>query len=780
MIARCLMAFALTVAAILFAPPPLAAQEPALKIAVQSSLTGVSSTAGNAFLDAIRFAVDEANAASSAGPRFELRVFDDASTEDGARSSARQAIASDAAVVLGPARTPLAILAAPLYGEAMMPMIATTLHADELTQNPTTFRTVISTGEIGEALADYLGRILHRKRAVVFTVENGYGRPLAARFKAAADRQGIEVTYRSFATTAERDAVTRELGAVADPPPIVLGMEYEDAGPTLMALRRMGYRGLVMGTATMARANFNGLFANEPEERAKPGAFTDGVYAASPMILDTANAEILDFARRFEARFGHEPSWESVQAYDGALLAMAAMRDALARRGDPARADVQAWRRATLASIVQAWRIATLASIKSFDAPTRAVPGLNGLLWFPPDRIRRQAVRIGRFHAGVFESAPLQLVPIADPDPGQIASGAVFETEPGQFHRLQRVVQTGTFMNLIPRIDLRKSSFGADFYLWLRYAHEGGPDAADPPDLVFPNMVSGRFNRTTPAEATLMPDGTEYRLWRIQGEFRTDFDLHRFPFDRQSLQLRFFNARSSSDKIVYVLDRRSVQPGISGLANPGAGSSASMLGVGTASAAPPAGAQRGAPLVAPGAFVDLTQWDPIGAQERRDTLVTHSALGDLRRIGLQTPRELSGFLVTYEVQRRTAAALVKMLLPMLLICVIMYATLHFPHALTKEKVTVAVTAALAGTVLLSAVNNQLGGVGYTIAAEYLFFVFFGLALLCIFYVTAFERLRLGGREVAAARVEFGARAIFLLTIAATIALAVTAFASGLT
>jgi ABC-type branched-subunit amino acid transport system substrate-binding protein len=749
----------------LFAGAAAGAEEPALKIAVQSSLTGASSAAGGAFLDAIKFAIDEANATSTPGPKFALEVFDDASTDDGAASAARAVVASDAAVVLGPARTPLAIVAAPVFGGAAMPMVATTLHADELTLNPTTFRTVISTGEIGEALAGYLGRILRGKRALVFSVDNGYGRPLAERFKAAADRQGLEVEYRVFATKDQRDAIAKELGAAPDQAPIVLGMEYEDAAPVLKTLRRMGYQGLVMGTATMARANFNSLFAKEPEEQATPGVFTEGVYATSPMILDSANAEILDFARRFEARFGHEPSWESVQAYDGALLAMKAMRDALALHPDLAGAGARAW------------RAATLDAIKAFDSPARAVAGLNGLIWFTPDRIRRQAVRIGRFHAGVFESAPLQLVPVADPDPGEIATGEVFETEPGEYHRLQRVVQTGTFLNLIPRIDLPKSTFGADFYLWLRFAHDAGPGAIDPTDLVFPNMTSGRFDPKSPAESTLMPDGTEYRLWRVQGEFRTDYDLHKFPFDSQGLKLQFFNARASSDRVVYVLDRRSTRSGADASEAPQAGSGGSSFGVASAAAAAAAGPRGGASLAAPGAFVELTQWDPSGAQERRDTLVTHSSLGDLRRIGLQTPRELSGFLVTYEVERRTAASLVKTLLPMLLMCVVMYSTLHFPHALTKEKVTVCVTAALSAAVLLAAVNNQLGALGYTIAVEYVFYVFFGLALLCIFYVAAFERLRLSGHEIAAGRLELGTRALFLATVAATIASAAIEFGS---
>jgi ABC-type branched-subunit amino acid transport system substrate-binding protein len=759
------LAAALIVALAWLCSVPAEAQTATFTIAVQTSLTGVSKAAGGAFLDAIRFAVDEANAAGTQ-PRFELQVFDDASTESGSRAAAQQVVASNAAIVLGPARTPLAITACRTYGDVGLPIIATTLHADELTLNPTTFRTVISTGEIGEALADYLGGVLHQKRALVFSIDNGYGRPLAARFKASAERQGIDASFRTFASSRERDNITSELGAVKDQAPIILGMEYEDAVPVLIALRRAGYHGLVMGTATMARSTFAGAFTSEREEQARPGFFTDNTYATSPMILDSANAEVLAFAARYVARFGREPSWEMVQAYDGAVLAMAALREALARHPGLATQDARQQ------------RAAALAAIESFDAPTRAVAGLNGPLWFKADRIRRQPVRIGRFHGGVFESAPLQLLPVADPDPGEVASGAVFQTFPGEFYRLQRVVQTGTFLNVIPHVNVAKSSFGADFYLWLRYARDAGPGAADPVDIGFPDMLSGSFKPSEPAETTEMDDGTEYRLWRIQGEFRNEFDLRRFPYDRQHLQIQFFNTRASSDRIVYVLDRRSARgrPPIAPAASPSA-----AIGIAAAHAdtsAPVQTARANDSLVSPDAFNQLTQWQPIGARERRDTLVTMSALGDLRRVGLKTPRELSGFLVTFELKRLVTATLIKMMLPVFLMTVIMYTTLHFPHALTKEKVTVEVTAVLSGAVLMSAVNSQLGGVGYTILAEYAFYGFFGLGLLCIFYVTVFETLRLGGREVAAYRMEHATRIVFLLAVVVVTGLAVALYLAG--
>jgi hypothetical protein len=146
-------------------------------------------------------------------------------------------------------------------------------------------------------------------------------------------------------------------------------------------------------------------------------------------------------------------------------------------------------------------------------------------------------------------------------------------------------------------------------------------------------------------------------------------------------------------------------------------------------------AETASPIAAM-AFRDLTQWDPIGAHERRENLVTASALGDPRRVGAESYRELSGFLVSIDLHRRTLATLAKTLLPLVLMTLIMYASLYFPVALVKEKVTVAITAALSGAVLLTAINSQLGSIGYTIMVEYAFFVFFGLSTLCIASVLA--------------------------------------------
>jgi len=255
--------------------------------------------------------------------------------------------------------------------------------------------------------------------------------------------------------------------------------------------------------------------------------------------------------------------------------------------------------------------------------------------------------------------------------------------------------------------------------------------------LLLPDLVRGNFDARRPSAQGNLDDGTVYRLWRVRGDFKNDFDLRHYPYDRQSLKVRLFNARSASDQIIYVKDRRSMPT------QAGAGST-----------------------VAPEAFRNLTQWDSLSSEQLRDALVTASALGDPRLVGVERSRELSGYRIDIEIRRKLQATLTKTLLPLFIMTLIMLAALYFPHNLVKEKITVAVTGALSGAVMLSSVNSQLGAVGYTMAVEYVFYVFFGLCLMSILSVLVAERLRVENRNAAASRTEFVTRALFLLTVAA--------------
>ena len=719
-----------------------------IEIAVSLPLSGEGNEAfGQGTFEGIQLAIDEANA--DGGAHIELKVYDDKGTADGAKEVAAKIAASRAALVLGPSSSTSSLAAGPIYAQAGVASLCPTATSDAITDNATTFRMVFKNSQQGEALALYLAHVLGGKRADVVVVDDKYGETLELGFRDAAQRLGIDARYHHFKTAAEAEAIARQIAADSSTQAVVFLTLDPDAARMLDMLRLLGVDGPFLGDDALGSDSFNDLLAGQPEAHEKPGFFTDNVYGVSPLILDSANAQTLAFAQRFRARFHHDPSWMSVAGYDAARMAIAAARG-VASHGN-ANADTRQL------------RAAMLSYLASFNGVATALPGLLGPLWFDANRGGQAPVRIGRFTGGHLGSAPLQIVPVSSPDAQEIASGAVFALGQGRFARLQRVVYSGVFMNEIPRIDVARSSFDADFYFWLRYARNAGPDSPDPTELIFPNMIGGSFDRTHPAEQGVMSDGTEYRLWRVRGEFRNDYDLRRFPFDRQTLSLSFTHARAAADRIVYVLDMRPRQ------GERFASVPAPALGGGDDGAAVAAGArpvQADRLLIASAAaFRNLTQWRPVSATERRDDLVTGSALGDPRRVGAESFRELSGFLVTIEIERRAIATLMKTLLPLLLMTLIMFASLYFPAALVKEKVAVAITGALSGAVLLTAINSQLGGIGYTVAVEYAFYLFFGLSLLCIVSVLAAERQRAASHAATAVMIEQWTRTAFVIGVA---------------
>ncbi len=409
------------------------------------------------------------------------------------------------------------------------------------------------------------------------------------------------------------------------------------------------------------------------------------------------------------------------------------------------------------------------------------MPGLTGPLWFTSERGRVQAVRVGRFHGTLIESAPLQLVAVPNPDRTEIAAGSVVDLGVGRFARRQQVVYSGIYLNEVSRIDVAQSRFTADLYLWVRYARGAGTGSADPANIDFPDLVRGSSDGKVLAAQGDLDDGTTYRLWRMRGDFKNDFDLHRYPADNQTLAIRFFNASAASDRIVYVQDRRS-----SGVPSPQTTRVVAAGGAAHASEAAPLPENRASAaangefsgMVAPDAFRNLTQWEALGAQARRDNLVTASALGDPRLVGVERVRELSGFQLTVDLQRKFVATLAKTLLPLGLMSLIMFASLYFPTALVKEKVTVAITGALSGAVLLTSINSQLGSIGYIIAVEYGFYVFFGLCLLCIVSVLGAERLRASSQQAAAVVVERSGRYLFVVIFVTSAALAWLTYGRG--
>lgn len=650
-----------------------------------------------------------------------LSFFDDHGTAAGAAEVARRLCAGDTLAIIGPAYSEQIIASSPVYAQCGMAALTPSAHLAHIANSETTFRGVYTTETMGEAFADYVHYALHADRAVVVAKRSDYGREVADGFRRGAARLGIAADYGAFDTDEEAAALAKSLSAAAPGRALIIATaQDQEVVELLIALRGAGWQGPMIATDALARDNFADRFKQEEEtEHRKHGYFTEGLYVSAPAILDYVDGKTLAFADRFQARYHHLPNWAAVATYQSGRVLMAAAR--LAGQGS-----------------VAVRRHQLLAQLSSLDGPEPQRDDPSGSSWFNDGQGVHLPVRIGRFHDGIIESAPLQLA-AAKAGPEEIASGAVIPVADG-YARLQHVVYAGLHLNDLSELDISQSSFKADFYLWMRYADEGGPGSVDPLDIEFPDLIGRTSDASRLAEKTRLPDGTTYSLLQVRGSFRGDFDLHRYPFDSQSLAIRFFNGRAASDRIIYALDRRS-PPLKAQLAPPG------VAFDGTASP-----------------FRQLTEWSATAAKAGRHLLVTDSALGDPRLAGADRRRELSGFQARIELQRRVLPVMAKTLLPLGLMTLILLASHFFGGTLENHRVGVAITGVLSGAVLLTAIEEQLGNYGYTMEVEYIFYIFFFLCFLSIAAATLAEGFEQRGHHAMTRHTYLAARYLSILII----------------
>jgi len=153
----------------------------------------------------------------------------------------------------------------------------------------------------------------------------------------------------------------------------------------------------------------------------------------------------------------------------------------------------------------------------------------------------------------------------ADERRRSLADVATFHAEDGP-----RQVHVGVYMHHVPELDLQENSYIADFYLWFRWQ---GDDIDPSQSFEFTNLVEGwdmmRSVSYTDDEGVPEPvdlgDGWRYQVMHVQARFAQPFDVHRYPFDHQEINVDFEDVEYVSTQLVYVPDEGtySVHPGLS-------------------------------------------------------------------------------------------------------------------------------------------------------------------------------------------------------------------------
>jgi ABC-type branched-subunit amino acid transport system substrate-binding protein len=669
-----------------------------IHIAFANSLSGAVASEGTESLAAARLYVDEINRAGGVdGHEIVLDPFDDRSSAKGASANVRAIADGPAIAVLGHLISPFSLAAGDGYKAARIPALTSQSVADELTiGNPWYFRLQTPNTATAEWLAFYIRNVLQghsslfaRAADIDLVLSNdAFGGSFKRGFLAGSDGQTPKTwTYDDVSqppATAAKD-IAEALAQEPEPRIIVLGVSINQSPYLVKAIRRRGIRTIIV-VLYAGTDDYLQNFAAEPEEHDTPGFFSDNLFTTAAVIFDTIGSLGQEFAEKYAAAMGKRPSWWGAKSNDGMRMLVEALR-----RAHPAN---------TAESKVRD-REKIRDALASFDSPEHAVPGLDGPLWFNANRDMPRASRFGMYERGRLVSAPIQLVTVQNPDlvdlPKEMRAGHIVNMG-DRFFWLQRVVYAGIDIAHLGGIDLKAGTFNVDFFLWLRY---GGQDDL-PSHIELPGLRRGGFDPGHPAE-TGTQDDLNYRVWRVSGDIKAEFDLHDFPFDTQSLLVRFQNPEAPRQQIAYVIDTFGLH-----LHRPDPG-----------------------PIGARGAFRDLELWRVTDIRYFVDAFSISSTQGKTAFFDTDDRNEYGGFDTAIVVRRDVAAFMVKTLVPLFLLVLVVFATLFFPSSLAKERTTIPVTGILTSAVLLISIGNQLPSLGYTMALEYIFYVFFALCLMAM-------------------------------------------------
>jgi ABC-type branched-subunit amino acid transport system substrate-binding protein len=277
-----------------------------VRIAFASSLSGPSAPFGTESLVAAQLAIDEVNAKGGVNGRpIELVPFDDASSPETARANVQAIADSPCVAVLGHDLSSTSLAAGPAYKDARIPALTGGAAADDLTSgNEYYFRALSPVSAQGRSIAEHLRALMKEPKVHLVHTRDSYGKNFLRGFAAAYPTEqlrafGLDVAPGRIGSMDEAlDAAVQEPG----PGIIVVGAATDFSADIVKALRRRGIKGTIITPQGAAREGYLQNFANEPEEKAHPGFFSENLYAASSLIFDSAGGAAQVFAADYKAK----------------------------------------------------------------------------------------------------------------------------------------------------------------------------------------------------------------------------------------------------------------------------------------------------------------------------------------------------------------------------------------------------------------------------------------------------------------------------------------------
>ncbi len=294
-----------------------------IKIGFNVPLTGFAAADGQSALHGAELAVKQVNSSGGVnGSMLELVVYDDQASPKESAPLAVKMITKDGVVAgISGSYSGATRAAATIFAESKVPYIAAyAIHPDITRAGDYVFRTSFM-GEVqGRAGAKLIGEMLGKKRVVMVTLNNDFGKSLAAGFKEQANFFGIDVVAEYDYSIKDREFGPIISKIKADKPDAIYASGYFfTAGPMVSQIRAAGLGQPIVGQEGYDSQKFIEI----------AGKASEGVMITTSLDRDSSSPETQDFISGFAKKAGYPADMVAASGHT-ALLVVA---DALKRAG---------------------------------------------------------------------------------------------------------------------------------------------------------------------------------------------------------------------------------------------------------------------------------------------------------------------------------------------------------------------------------------------------------------------------------------------------------------
>ncbi|HBE17852.1 MAG TPA: hypothetical protein DEG17_26040 [Cyanobacteria bacterium UBA11149] len=684
-----------------------------IALAVPLSNAGeATEEAGKSMLRGTQLYINEVNNAGGIdGKSLKLEVYDDHGKVEVAEEIAKKIVKSNAIAVIGHYSSSTSKAAGKIYQAAGIPAISGSATADSVTlDNDWYFRTIFADSYQGKFIANYLKQILKYSKIALIHGYDAYGLGLGQAIEAEFKKLGGEIISKwqlpENQSPVTDNLIIQELKKLKDngksPQALVLATNRDQVINLLVQMKRENLNFPLFGGDDLGDKAIAKVFENFPEERENKGFFTRNLSATVPLVYDVANDRTQEFRRKIQDLYQDTPGWSAATYYDATVLVVEAINRTLLAQKDSQTPPF------TGKNIKQDRYLIREALLK-INSPETAVQGTK-TFYFNSRRNAVVPIAVGRFYKGNLVSDFIQLQAISDLKSvrnfqEEIAKEKIVNIGERFFYKTN-IVYAGIDLNKISDLDEKSSTYLVDFYLWFRYQGDVDVDQIEFINYGIARLDSGEKLTLDEPINVKKNQSANLNVYRVKADFHEEFDFHDYPFDNQSLFIKFRHSNLTRDKLIYAID---------------------LIGMRDSSV------NKISKQWQEQVFDEISSWLPEKLSFYQDTLINESTLGDQDAIETNSKLEYSQFNVKIDIKRDLIRFSIKNLLPLWFFVAIAYGLLFLPF----ENISAELLSGLLLAIVffhLSLLDALPDGIGYVVALDYAFYLVYLLIALELIFV----------------------------------------------